>query len=134
MENKEELQRKILEFQILESELKVIDEREGNLLRNLEDLNNTRTAIEDLKSAKPDTALVPLGSGNFVHGKVTDSDNIIVGIGANIAARRTKEQAIELIDERIRNVEQISETLAAQAQSIFTKMRNLQVEIEKAQK
>ncbi len=134
MENKEELQRKILEFQILEAELRVIEQRGEELLRRLEDLNRTRIALEDLKPTKSEDALVPLGSGSFIHGKVTDSENVVIAIGAGIAARKTKEQALEILDERISEVEQTSEKFAAQAQIIFNNLRNLQVDIEKMQK
>ena len=133
-DRKEDLQRKILEFQIAESELKVIEEREEALIRNLEDLNRTRLALEELRNTKPNVALIPLGGSNFVHGNITDSDSIIVGIGANIAVKKTKDQALEILDERIRHLEQTSEKFAAQAQNIFDRLKTLQTEIEKLQK
>ena len=133
-EKEEELQRKILEFQIFESELRTIEGREDLLLRNLEEFNRTRLAIEELKNTKPDMALIPLGSSNFIHGKITDSDTVIVGIGANIAVKKSKEHALEILDNRIKDLEHTSEKLASQAQNIFEKLRYLQIEIEKMQK
>ena len=50
MSERDDLQKKIVEFQILDTNLKMLQERAESVNQKLEDLQRTKTAIEELKN------------------------------------------------------------------------------------
>lgn len=134
MTKKEELQKKIIQFQILDANLKVLQERMGVLTTRIDELQKTKTAIDNLKLSKSTKAMIPLGSGNFVFGRIDDTENIIVGAGAGIAIKKKKKEAIEILDSRIGELENSLRDLTGQTQAIVEQLEKLQFEIEKLQK
>jgi len=131
---KDELQKKIIQFQILDTNLKVFQERVKVLADRIDDLQKTKTAIDNLKVSKTTKAMIPLGSGNFVFGSIDDGENIIVGAGAGVAIKKKKEEAIEILESRIGELENSLRALTGQSQIIVEQLEKLQSEIEKLQK
>lgn len=131
---KEELQKKIIQFQILDANLRVLQERTKVLTNRIDELQKTKTAMDNLKISKPTKAMIPLGSGNFVFGRVDDGESIIVGAGAGVAIKKKKEEAIEILDSRVGELENSLRGLTGQSQIIVEQLEKLQFEIEKLQK
>ena len=134
MSKKDDLQKKIVEFQILDTNLKMLQEKAGLVNQKLEDLQRTKIAIEELKDAKPSKALVPLGSGNFVYGSVENCDDIIVGIGSDVAVKKKSEKALEFLSSRIKDLESELNTVLKQSSAFVMQLEKVQQEIESLQK
>jgi prefoldin alpha subunit len=134
MNKKDDIQKKIVEFQILDTNLKMLQEKAGLVNQKLEDLQRTKIAIEDLKNAKPSKALVPLGSGNFVYGSVENCDDIIVGIGSDVAVKKKREKALEFLGSRIKDLENDLNTVLKQSSVFVMQLEKVQQEIESLQK
>ncbi len=117
---------------MLQSNLQLIQEREQIIARHLDELKGTRLALEDLKKLKLDNALIPIGSGNFINGKLTDIENIIVSVGAGIAVKKKREDALEIIDSRVKELQDILGELNDQGQNVFEEMQRLQEDLERA--
>lgn len=130
----EDMQKKMLEFQILDTNLKMLQERAEMVNQKLEDFQRTKIAIEELKSTKPDKALVPLGSGNYVYGTIENCDNIIVGVGSDVAIKKKREKALETMDVRIKEIENNLNTILKQSSVFVAQLEKVQMEIEKLQK
>jgi len=129
----EDLQRKMIEFQFLENNLKMLQEKAEANNDRLEELQKTKAAIEELKIIKPNKALIPLGSGNFVYGTIDSCNEIIVGIGSDIAVKKKKEDAIALLDRRSKEVEDILKDLIRQISAFVLQLERVQQYIEKLQ-
>jgi len=78
--------------------------------------------------------MIPLGSGNFVFGKIDDAENIIVGAGAGVAIKKNKKEAMGILESRIGELENSLRGLTGQSQLIVEQLEKLQSEIEKLQK
>jgi len=131
---KEELQKKLVEFQLLNLNLNVLQERIQTVNQRASELQKTRNAIDELKTTKPNKAMIPLGSGNFVFGSVEDSENVIVGIGSGVAIKKKREEAMDILDDKIRESENVLNDLTNQTQAVIERLETLQLEIEKLQK
>ncbi len=134
MKKKEELQKKAIQFQILNATLGTFQEKARLLTQRIEELQKTKDAIEELKRTKPDKALIPLGSGNFIVGRIEDTENIIVGIGAGVAIKKKREDAIEILNSRLRELEVSMNEVANRIQILSQEIEKLQLEIEELQK
>ena len=102
---KEDFQTKMIQFQVLETNLKSLQQKADEVGERVEELQSTKAAIEELGSAKPSGALIPLGSGNFVSGRIENTDEIIVGIGGGVAIKRKREEAIGVLNSTLNEME-----------------------------
>jgi len=133
MNNKEDLQKKIMEFQILDSNLKMLQERAEIFSQKLEELQRTREALEELKKTKPEKALIPLGSGNFAYGSIDNCEDIIYGIGGGVALKGKSEKAVENLDKRIDDIEKNLNDMIKQITLFVSQIEKTQRDIESLQ-
>ncbi|OGI12069.1 prefoldin subunit alpha [Candidatus Micrarchaeota archaeon RBG_16_36_9] len=134
MNEKEDVQKKIMEFQILDNNLKMLQERAEMVNQRLEDMHRTKVAIEDLKTTKPNKALIPLGSGNFVYGGIENCEDIIVSVGSDVVIKKKREKAIEVLDVRIKELESNLNTILRQSSAFVMQLEKIQQELESLQK
>jgi len=132
--NKEEMQKKIVQFQILETNLKMLQERAEIVNQRLDEFQKTREALENLETTEPDRALIPLGSGNFVMGSVGNVDDIIVSVGNDIAIKKDRKGALEILDKKITDTENVLNDITKRSQAILQGLEEIQLELEEMQK
>jgi len=61
-----------------------------------------RETIKDIsKGAAGDDILIPLGADSYIHAKISDRRDAIVGVGMGVSIRRTPEDAQRILDEKI---------------------------------
>ena len=130
---KDDVQKKIVQFQILEANLKVLQEREELINERLAEIENTKAAIEELKKTKPGKTLIPIGSGNFISGKIDDTEELIIGVGSGVAIKKKREDAAEILDSKFKEFEKDLNELRNQGTTIAFQLAKLQEEIEKSQ-
>jgi len=129
-----DLDKKMIEFDILQNNLKMIKEREEVIAKKLEELTLTKVAIEELEHTKLGETFIPIGSGNFIEGNISKIDNIIVGVGSGIAIKKKRNDAINILDRRVEEMENALKELSIQGQETFNQLRSTQEEIEKLRK
>jgi prefoldin alpha subunit len=130
---KDDVQKKIVQFQILEANLKALQEREELINERLAEIENTKAAIEELKKTKPGKTLIPIGSGNFISGKIDDTEELIIGVGSGVAIKKKREDAAEILDSKFKEFEKDLNELRNQGTTIAFQLAKLQEEIEKSQ-
>jgi len=131
IEMNEETQKKMFEFQLLQSHLQELQRRQQLVAERIGELVRTKAAFEELKTVKAgDAAMIPLGGENFIPGKITDTKNVLVGVGGGIAIRKSADAAAETLDGRIREMEHIADSLMGEVQSIVGQLTRIQTELE----
>jgi len=130
---KEELQKKVLRFQVMEANLKALEERAQLVTQRLEDIQRTILAINDLEKTKPNSALIPIGSGNFVQGKIENTEEMIVDVGSGVFIKKKKDEAKEILEERLKEFEKLLQEISTSAQAILVELEKIQEEIRKLQ-
>ncbi|MEM5814300.1 MAG: prefoldin subunit alpha [Candidatus Aenigmatarchaeota archaeon] len=130
--SEEELQKKMLQFQILEGNLRVVRGQMEQALARIEEAGRTKLALEELDRVEADgSAMVPIGAGTFVKGKITDTRNVLVSIGSDMAVMKTREEAIKFTEDRISEMQKLAEELAAQERAVVADLQRLQPEIQR---
>jgi prefoldin alpha subunit len=129
----DDVQKKIVQFQILEANLKALQEREELINERLAEIENTKAAIEELKKTKPGKTLIPIGSGNFISGKIDDTEELIIGVGSGVAIKKKREDAAEILDSKFKEFEKDLNELRNHGTTIAFQLAKLQEEIEKSQ-
>ncbi len=130
MEEKEELQKKIIAYRVLESKLNSFVKQRDILLSKLVEIQNTLTSIEEIKKRK-DEILFPLGSETFMRGRIVSKNKIIVGIGANIALEKSIEDAKKILEKRKLEIETNLNEIQKSILNISSQLEKLGPEITK---
>jgi prefoldin alpha subunit len=67
----------------------------------------TRDFLKNFQQIKPETdILVPIGAGAMIKGKVGAVDKVLVDLGAGVAVERTPPEAVEALDNRLKEVDE----------------------------
>ena len=105
-DHEHEIEERILRQQLseLENQMVALDNRRA-------ELEMVKTSIQDLKDKKDSEILVPVGAGILMLGKVVDDKNLLINIGANIIVQKTMEESNQLVDEQIRELDKLQDSL-----------------------
>ena len=127
----DKVQKKMMEFQVLEANLSIIRSKHEEAMKRLEELEITKHTIGTMKDMKPSDAMIPIGSNNFIRGKVEDTDSIIVGIGGGVAVKKKRADAVRIIDGHEKELKRAVGEFAKEEQHIVAELQKLQPEIQK---
>ena len=131
--NKEEIQKKVLQFQYMEASLKGLQERAQLVSQRMDDVQRTMLALEDLEKTKPSDAYIPIGHGNYVQGKIEDTKEIMVNVGGGIVLKKKREEAKGMLEEKLKVFENDLKEISVNAQKILTELQKIQEDIQKLQ-
>jgi len=131
---KDDIQKMIVQFQILEANLKALQERAEIMNERLEEIKNTKIALEELEEAKPSKALVSIGIGSFVSGTIENTKDVIIGVGSGVAIKKKREDAIAILESRSKETETSLNEISNQSTKIAFQLAKIQEEIEKLQR
>jgi prefoldin alpha subunit len=130
----DDFQKKVIQFQMMESNLKALQDRANLLSERVQEIEVTKNSIEDLKNVKPGSALIPIGSSTFVHGRIENSDEVIIGIGGGIAVKKKRDDALRTLDEALKEMDKNLDEAKGQITNLAFEMEKLQEELERLQK
>jgi prefoldin alpha subunit len=83
------------------------------------------TIKEIAKGAADDEVLVPLGADSYIHAKVSDNKDAIVGVGSGISIRRSPEEAEKILDAKIDDLSRAFKSItdkAAQTEAMIQEL------------
>ncbi|MEB3806542.1 MAG: prefoldin subunit alpha [Desulfurococcales archaeon] len=96
------------------------------------DLATVLETLDYIKEKGSDkTVLVPIGAGNFIRAKIVDTNHVIMGVGGRLSVEATMDEAKELINERIRALEQLRLDLRRKLEELNARISELVAEIQK---
>lgn len=98
----------------------------------LTELSMTVGAIKSVKGLKPDTEiLVPIGSDSFVTTKLVVTDKVITGLGADVAAERSADDAVKVLEARATELEQAVRQAREELERLSGRIEALRPEAER---
>ena len=78
-----------------------------------------RETIKDLaKGEIGDDILIPLGADSYIHAKISDRRDAIVGVGAGVSILRTPEDAQKILDDKIDELSRAFKTVTDKASQL----------------
>jgi prefoldin alpha subunit len=116
----------IQESKLLESYYNDIISKESLLHRLLEESHNSFEAIKNLSLDSDTASLVPLGIGVYVKSTIYPIDKVLVNVGGGVVIEKKKDDAINFIEQRIKEFETASKQLSSQKQQISYRLMEIQ--------
>jgi|Deesub1362A_J573_1020465.scaffolds.fasta_scaffold04806_8 prefoldin alpha subunit len=125
MEKREEAVRAL---QLLTSQADAIVQQ-MNLIQNA--INDATETIEALKSLESSAEILyPIGSGVYVRGEIKEVDEVLMSIGSGVVVKRTKERAISLLEDRVKEMNKRLEELASKYNEIAGEVEKIKEQLE----
>jgi prefoldin alpha subunit len=121
----------VLESRYLEETANELQSRISMTNAAIHELRVSNMTLDGLEKEKKGAQLfVPIGGGSYVKAKLETTENIVVGIGADVAVERTlKETKVEL-EARIAELEKTREALGQQLNQVVGRMQENRATME----
>lgn len=100
-----------IEEQIFRQQLSELENQMVALENRKAELEIVKQSISEIKSRKDSEILVPIGAGILINGKIIDEKNLLVNIGANIIVKKTADEAKQLVEEQIKELTKLQDSL-----------------------
>jgi prefoldin alpha subunit len=102
----EELRKLSVEMRFLEQTAESLQQRISMVNAAMTDLTYANMALESIEKEKENAALlVPIGGSSYIKVKLSSSDKVIVGMGANVSIEKTLPEAKAIVKERLEELE-----------------------------
>ena len=131
-DEQKKLQRILGELSSHQSTAEALHQHLSLLAASLSELSMTLEVIKTVKGLKPGTdILVPMGSDSFVTAKLATTEKVITGLGADVAAERSSEDALTVLEARRTELEQALNRAREELGKLEERMEALRPEAER---
>ncbi|MFH1439522.1 MAG: prefoldin subunit alpha [Candidatus Woesearchaeota archaeon] len=126
----EEIQKKYVEFQMLQQQMQQLQQQIQKFDTQSEELNTVITALEDFSKLKKDSGmLVPLASGIFAYAELKDTEKVRVNVGSNVSVKKSVKDTIALIKSQISEIDNYKMSMMNNLMQMNQHVHHLQQEL-----
>ena len=119
----------VQQSRILEAYMNDIVTKEASIVRLIEEARLAASALHNIVPENQTESLVPVGVGVYMKALIPPIDKLLVNVGAGVTIEKSKQDAINYIESRIKEFEVASRQLAGQKQQIEMRMGQIQEQI-----
>jgi len=114
----------VLESRYLEETANELQHRISMTNAAINELRVSSMTLDGLEKEKKGTQLfVPIGGGSYVKAKLETTNNIVVGIGADVAVERSLKETKVEFEARIDEMEKTREAMGQQLNQVVGRMQ-----------
>ncbi|HET7148993.1 MAG TPA: prefoldin subunit alpha [Candidatus Nitrosopolaris sp.] len=114
---------------ILEAYMNDIINREATVTRLVGEARLASSAIQNIVDENVVEALTPVGIGVYLNTLVPPITKLLINVGAGVTVEKTKEDAINYVESKIKEFELALRQLLGQKQQIAVRMEQIQAQI-----
>ncbi len=103
--------------------------RQITVNRLMEEARLASTTIQNITSESEVESLMPMGIGVYVKTMVPPIKKLLVNLGAGVAIEKSREDALNYVESRIKEYEVAARQLETQRQELAMRMDQLQSQI-----
>jgi len=131
-EDRQKLQRILTELGNYQTTADLLRQQLSILASSISELSVTIETVKTIKGLKPDTeVLVPIGSDSFATAKIAQTDKVITGLGADVAAERRVEDTVKMLEARMTELGQAMEQARQELEKLGERIETLRPEAER---
>jgi prefoldin alpha subunit len=105
MEDRKRLEAMVNELNMYQGQADVLNQQVETVKATISDLNIASETLETIKDKKDTETLVPIGAGSFIITEIKNTDEVIVGLGAGVAVKKTVDSAQESVKDQKKDLE-----------------------------
>lgn len=130
--NEQDLQKKYMEFQMNEQQVKMINQQLEEITSKAMELDYIKQSLDEMSNVKENTEiLAPLSSGIFIKANVQKTDELLVNVGSRTVVKKSIPETKKLMDIQLNEIENIREQLMNQLQESTIKSKIIEQELSK---
>jgi prefoldin alpha subunit len=132
MVDKNKLQEKYVELQLLSMQIKQLEEQLNVLDQKSQELVILRESLRRLGELKADAkSLAPIGPGIFVPGTVDPTKGVLINVGAGVIVNKSFDEAENTINTQLHQIEDITLELSNNLRAMAEQAQVTELEIDK---
>jgi len=125
-EEEEEFEKNNYMLNQIKSNLEALEKQREMFSAAYVDVEKAFQSLEGLGAEKKaPVMLVPIGGDCFVNAKSVDVDKVVVGIGGDIFVEKSVPEAKEVLDTRLKMINENAQKITANLQELETKAQQL---------
>lgn len=128
-EEEEKLQSLVAQMKIIETYLNDAISKEAAISRLIEEGRSAIDAIRNMSGNHNVQTLMPIGIGVYVQASVAPPDKLLVSVGSGVAIEKGKDDAVNYIESKIKELETVLRSIFSQKQDLAMKMENTRAEV-----
>jgi len=98
---------------------------------NLDEFQVLRKSLDELKKINRDTEIIiPLGQGVFTRGRITEKNNLLNLVGAEIAVEKSIDETKESVSGQINSLMKVRVELESEMAKGVEKIQKIQSQIK----
>jgi len=118
MEDRQRLQQMVDEINMYQSQLDVLKQQIESVQASIAELASAEETLEAVKGKDNTETFVPIGAGSFLITELKNTDQVIMGLGAGAAAKKSIDDAKESIASQRKELEQLVEKMMGDVQKL----------------
>lgn len=128
---RQKLQQILIELENSGNAAEVLRRQIGVLSSSINEILMTTETIKGVESLKEDSEiLVPIGSDSFIRAKTIETDKVLTGLGADVAAKREAKDAIDMLGRQKKEFEESIEKAREELEKLNKRIEELKPKAE----
>jgi prefoldin alpha subunit len=119
----------VQQSRILEAYMNDVMTRQVTVSKLMEEAHLASNTIQTITSESDVESLMPIGIGVYVKSVVPPVKKLLINLDAGVAIEKSREDALNYVETRIKEYEVAARQLEAQRQEIATRLNQLQSQI-----
>ncbi len=119
----------VQQSRVLEAYMNDIMTRQVTVTRLMEEARLASTTIQNFPSESEVESLMPIGIGVYVKTNVPPTKKLLVNLGARVVVEKSRNDALNYVETRIKEYEVAARQLEAQRQEMESRMEQMQAQI-----
>ncbi len=119
----------VQQSRILEAYMNDVMTRQATVSKLLEEAHLASNTIQTITSESDVESLMPIGIGVYVKSVVPPVKKLLINLDAGVAIEKSREDALNYVETRIKEYEVAARQLEAQRQEIAMRLNQLQSQI-----
>ena len=114
----------LAEYEVLRTQAEALGQNLEMVNQHISEFRRTLEALEEVERlGEGNEVLVPIGVGSFIKAEIKDTQNVILSLGADVAARKSIPEAKQDLEARVKELEKVREEHSSRLQEV---MKNLE--------
>ena len=131
MPNEQQVRESYMMLESAKAQLDGLAKQQELVQLAVEEHVRARETIKEIaKGAAGDEVLVPLGADSYIHAKISDNKDAIVGVGAGISIRRSPEEAEKILDTKIDDLSRAFKSITDKAAKTEAMVQELSEKVQ----
>ena len=131
MTEKEKAQEIYMEYQSIDEHIKQLQKQLEVLTNHLVEMHSTSSSLDDLDKIKKDKEMfVPISSGIFAKGTISNTSELLVNVGANVVVSKDIASAKKLIQHQIDEMKKVHKRMLEELEKMAQRAAELEAQLQ----